>query len=274
MRTTGEKIPMAWATDVHLDFLKTDEAVLEWIEDCVKPIPGDILLLTGDISLAPSILHHLRMIEKHSKKHIYFVAGNHDYWDGSFDELRSEFRKLEPLTDGITWMGAVDFVPVGETMALVGHDGWYDARNGDLANSRFCMNDWYRIKEFAAHPDRIVDISRHLADEATNHVVAGVEKAISAGKTKIVVMTHFPTHPEACRYKGGPSEPTALPWYSSKVMGDALERLAEENPRVTINVLCGHTHSAASFEKRSNLRIIVGKAEYGDPVVNTIGAHT
>jgi hypothetical protein len=101
----------------------------------------------------------------------------------------------------------------------------------------------------------------------------GAEKAIADGKTEIIVLTHFPPFEEACLYRGRKSEPSALPWYSSKLMGDMLLSIADENPTVNITVLCGHTHSSAQTSPRPNLRVIVGHSDYGNPSSMTIGVN-
>ena len=261
-------IDFVWATDIHLDFLE-DDHVVEWVKSNLQPKAGSAILITGDISLAGSLFKHLRMIREHSGKEVYFVLGNHDYWDGSISKLRSELSQLED--EGIRWLGNVDYVPFGEKLAVVGHDGWYDALYGDVRKSRFIMNDWFRISEYSGALHDVVSTSRKLAAEGARHVMDGIEKAIQDGREEIVVMTHFPPFAEACMYRGKRSEPSALPWYSSKLMGEILLKAADSNPDISITVLCGHTHSSVQIAPRPNLRVIVGNSDYGKPDSTSIG---
>ncbi len=58
----------------------------------------------------------------------------------------------------------------------------------------------------------------------------------------------MPPFKEACLHKGEISGDDWLPYFSSKVIGDVLTEVAQENPSVEFLVLCGHTHSEAEFQ--------------------------
>lgn len=264
------KLSFVWATDIHLDVLESDDEIKKWVST-FKSTEADTILLTGDISTAPEVIRHLRLIRQESEKRILFVLGNHDYWDGSINKLRSQISDVGLANDGIVWLGSSDYVPFGEQTAVVGHDGWYDALNGNFKKSRFVMNDWFRTSEFSGALQNVVETSRALALQGASHVEACATRAIQDGKKRILVMTHFPPFVEACFYRGKRSEEMALPWYSSKTMGNTLLRLSEQHPDVIFTVLCGHTHSQADVSIRPNLRVIVGDADYGSPRFNVIG---
>jgi len=264
------KIDFIWGTDIHLDCI---DDVFEWAEKNLASLGSDSILLTGDISVGPSVIRDLKSIREAAGKQIYCVLGNHDYWDSSFSQLRSQLSDPSLKDGGITWMGSVDFVPFGEKTAVIGHDGWYDALHGDVKKSRFIMKDWFKIEEFSGALRDIVGISRQLASEGSQHVMQACEKAIAAGRDKLVILTHFPPFAEACLYRGKQSEPDALPWYSSKIMGDALLALSEKYPHVNFTVLCGHTHSHCEVTPRPNLRVVVGDSDYGAPVVRMVGVN-
>lgn len=61
-----------------------------------------------------------------------------------------------------------------------------------------------------------------------------------------------------------------LPYFSSKATGNVLMKVAKENSGTEFLVLCGHTHSEASFQPLKNLTIKVGKAEYYQPEVQAL----
>lgn len=266
------KIEFIWGTDIHLDILDDqDDAVEKWIEEKIKPLSSETILLTGDISTGPKVIEHLRKIRSLSEKRILFVFGNHDFWEDSISNIRTKAASEELKNEGITWMGSVNFVPFGKSTALVGHDGWYDAMFGNYVSSRFVMKDWFRILEFKNAFHDLIPACRKLASEAARHVQSSCIKAIADGRKKIVVMTHFPPFEEACFYRGRRSDADALPWYSSKLMGQVLLSLAESNSDVSFTILCGHTHSFADIHVLPNLRVIVGNSDYGYPNVNVIG---
>lgn len=269
------KTNFIWGTDVHLDCLEDDNntgvEVVSWVKQNLSEKDSDTILLTGDISLGPHVIRHLKLIKDGSKKKVYFVLGNHDYWDTSIEKLRKEIVHPDLVTDGIVWLGGVDYVPFGESIALVGHDGWYDALNGDFKSSRFVMKDWFNTEEFSTDLRNIVSTARKLAAGAVSHIEKACIKAIAEGRKKIIMLTHFPPFVEACFYRGKRTEVHALPWYSSRLMGEVLLALSEKYPDINFTVLCGHTHSFADVTIRPNLRVVVGSSDYGSPDSNMIG---
>ncbi|MCE3237993.1 MAG: hypothetical protein K0R24_974, partial [Gammaproteobacteria bacterium] len=82
-----------------------------------------------------------------------------------------------------------------------------------------------------------------------------------------IVLTHVPPFKEACFHKGEISGDDWLPYFSSKVMGDVLTAVAQQNPEIEFLVLCGHTHSEAKFQPISNLMVEAGKADYYQPAI-------
>ena len=53
-----------------------------------------------------------------------------------------------------------------------------------------------------------------------------------------------------------------MPFFASKVTGDVLIEIAEQNKNVKFLVLCGHTHNKALFKPCDNLIVKTGSAEY------------
>lgn len=252
-----------WLTDLHLDFLN-DHQIDEWCVNGPAREEYDIVVITGDTSVGPCLVDHLRSLKARLRKPVFFVCGNHDFWESSWEGLHSRLRDPRLVENGLTWMGTVDFLTLSPAVALVGHDGWYDGRHGKGERSRFVMNDWFKIREFKGGAD-LLGTCRRLAKEGAEHVAKGCASALSAGAKEIVILTHFPPFPEVCLYRGRPSEPDALPWYTSAVMGETLVELVTSNRDVNFRVLCGHTHSSADRKILPNLHVIVGSSEYGSP---------
>lgn len=266
-----------WATDIHLDCLQTDDQVESFYQSLAAP-NVDGVFLTGDISLAPSIVDHLVGLDEVIGKPIYFVLGNHDVWDGSINEVRSALVETMSERPNLKYMSALDYVSVSPDTAVVGHDGWYDAMLGRPEQTNFFMNDWHRIRDFSnamgimsvgmygPRPNMpvVTSIARKLAFQAAEHVGRTASLAAKDHKN-VIVLTHVPPFEEAHIHNGVKGSPGAMPWYTSKLMGDALTRVAQENPNVRFDVFCGHTHGQKDCQVMDNLFCHVGGAEYGDP---------
>jgi Icc protein len=274
-----------WGTDLHYNFLKWNKLRDFHAETNVKiaashadaTIAGENLttlgvVISGDISEAPELKRHLEMIRGGLGLPVYFVCGNHDYWKKSLSETRVMLQELAKETD-VKWLGAVSFVPLTETTAIIGHDGWYDAVHGDWQKADFMMNDWHHTPDFHGKSlDQIVTFCREsLATPAAEHVKAGMRDAIEKGFKNLVVVTHVPPYKDCHIFQGRPASEGTMCWYTSAIMGDALYEVASENPDIEITVLCGHTHNGIVRQILPNMTVYVGNANYGHPKFEFVG---
>ena len=136
---------VAWLTDIHLNFLKNDQ-----IDDFLQLLSAksvDSFLVTGDIGEADSIVKYLKLAASILKQPIYFVLGNHDYYEGSIKETRLMVADLVKDSDNLFWLNAVDHVSISTDTVLIGHDAWADGRFGDFYLSPVELNDFYLIDE-------------------------------------------------------------------------------------------------------------------------------
>lgn len=275
-----------WCTDIHLDFIDKPEAPGLIEQAFARPIaeqkPNGVFL-TGDISLAPDIVRHLKLIHSVVRKPIYFVCGNHDFYMGSIERVRQQLVKLTQDVPDIHYLTQGTHVVLSDQTALVGHDGWYDAYHGDPLRSPYVMTDWFSIEEYVNHNGiraagmygprvnlpTVVGISRKLAADAAARVYANASAA-AKDREVVVVLTHVPPFPDLHLHEGKGASPTSMPWYTSKLMGDSLLNLAKENPGTRFEVFCGHTHSHCDKQITDNLFCHVGNAEYGRPAVTGV----
>lgn len=270
---------LAWATDIHLDFLNDEARVIQFAES-VKALGADGLVLTGDISVADQLVLHLSMLERVIQLPINFVLGNHDYYGGSIDVVRKQMKEVSNMSGFLKYLPTTPYVVLSPSTALVGHDGWYDALHGNYRTSSFVMSDWMRIWDFvetgaakslqvgnhAAAVGAVVPKARELAHVGVQHVHDGIKAAVRY-HTNVIVATHFPPFEESHQFQGQRGGPDAMPWYTSKMMGDVLRQAATAFPAVQFTVLSGHTHG--EFRKRimPNLMCHVGAATYGQPSI-------
>src|SRR5262249_35847749 len=176
--------------------------------------PG--IFITGDISNAQRLVYHLSVIERVAQRPVYFVLGNHDYYNGEIEPVRKSMRELTNLSQFLKYLPLSPYVALTPSTALVGHDCWYDAQLGDPLHSRFLMNDWVMTKDFVQHSggykflskmhdirDRASLISQFqkLAHEGVQHIHNGIKAAARYHKN-IVIMAHYPPFPESHLYNG------------------------------------------------------------------------
>lgn len=255
---------LAWVTDIHLDFLGDAESAR--FCDSIKKAEPDGVLVGGDIAQAVSFESALRGMEHRIQKPIWFVLGNHDFYGGSVAAVRERAAALS--REGRTvWLGAVEVVELTPRTALVGHDGWGDARLGDHARSTVVLNDFFRIADLSkADKTQLADVLRRLGEESAAHLRRVLPRALERFE-QVVVLTHVPPFREACWHEGRISGDEYLPYFACKATGDALLEEASRHGDRLVTVLCGHTHSAGECRPLPNLRVLTGAAEYGKPSI-------
>ncbi len=259
---------LAWATDIHLDFLDGDQ--IEAFTAGLEESGADAFLIGGDIAKAGSVEKHLRNLESRLLRPVYFVLGNHDFYVGSIPKVRAAMRELSRRSTLLKWLPVAGVVPLGPTTALVGHDGWGDARLGNADTTPVRLNDFVMIEELSAIPrEKRRDRLRALGDEAAAHVREVLPKALDRFP-KAVFLTHVPPFREACWHEGKISDDDWLPYFTCRAVGDALLEVMRARPDRDLTVLCGHTHGAGTAEVLPNLRVWTGGADYGHPRIERL----
>jgi predicted phosphohydrolase len=256
---------LVWLTDLHFDVTSFDtpftcgEEARDAFPDAVAAV------ITGDIGTSTSFASYLQSFsEGFGDRPVYFVLGNHDFWDGSYRETHERAAKVSEGQLHWLRLGARELCP---GIGIVGHEGWYDGRWGNPEASTVYMNDWRRIEEFRGLPKfAILPEIRKIADRSARQAEELLCQALSKFDT-VIFATHFPPFPQATTYQGRVSDEFHLPWYCSKATGDMILRCADTFYDKKIVVLCGHVHDTSDVEIVSNVRVMTGSATYGDPQV-------
>jgi len=263
---------LAWLTDIHINFLDKD-ARNEFYQEVINT-KCDAVLISGDIAEAPSLVDILNDMAAYIKKHIYFILGNHDYYGGQINMVREAMTVLAKTHEKLVWLPACGIVSLDNNTFLVGQDGWADGRLGDYQNSRVVLNDSRLIadlfQEKILGKYQLLEKMQQLADEDAMKLRKDLEQAISQNPKKIIVLTHVPPFKEACLHEGKISNDDWLPYFSSKVTGDTLIKYAKNNPKIQFLILCGHTHSEATYPALNNLLVHTGRAKYSQPEINKV----
>jgi predicted phosphohydrolase len=257
-----------WLTDIHLDFL-SESACTAFFESIASERP-DAVFLTGDISVAPSLLAHLRAMADAIQTPIYFVLGNHDCYHGSIATVRAAVSECGRSHSLLRYLPEVGVVPLTTSTALVGHDGWGDSRYGDYVRSSVRLNDHLLIKELTSLThSKLRERLRQLGNEAAGYLRETLPKALDQFR-RVIVLTHVPPFKESCWYQGRLSNDEWLPFFACQAVGDVLRNLMEKRPDQQLDVYCGHTHNPGTAQILPNLRVFTGEAEYGAPQVNKV----
>lgn len=275
---------LVWCTDIHLDHLweaifvdgRTDGSrrpsevkVANFCQKIMDKNP-DSVLITGDISIAPLLETHLGWLEKHIPGiPIFFVLGNHDFYDGSIVEVREHIKKFNGADNRLVWLNTQSVVSLTEKTALVGHDGWYDGGYSDWFKSRLVMTEYHVTREFRfKHPMVVFETLQELASQCANHIDLHLPVAAQTHKN-VLFATHVPAFRSNSRAPDRRlSDSQWLPNMSPKKAGDALVKVAEAFPKVDFTCLSGHTHTAWEERYLPNLKEITGASRYGNPATS------
>jgi Icc protein len=259
------KAKLAWLTDIHLNFI--DAEALDRLISTIRATAPEAVLIGGDIAEAHDLIAYLERLDAALDLPIYFVLGNHDYYGGSIPRVRSAVDQLcaRAGRQRLCYLSRSSWLPLTDRLALVGHDGWGDAREGDYAHTPVTLSDHVLIAELrridrATLADRLAD----LGDEAAEHIERELVAALDA-RSEALLLTHVPPWRAACWHEGQHSNAHWTPFFVCKAVGDAIERVMRARPDQTLTVLCGHTHSPGVSHPLPNIRALTGAAVYGAP---------
>lgn len=259
---------LAWATDVHLNFLSAEGA--EAFRDALSRQEADLVVITGDIAEAPTLEPLLSLLAAELHTPIHFVLGNHDFYRSDLARVREVARDLGQRSPFLTYLPAAGVVELTPEVALLGVDGWSDARAGDFLRSPVMLNDYLLIADLVgltkpARRDRL----RALGD-AEAAALRGPLFAALGKYRRVLVATHVPPFREACWHDGRAANDDWAPHFTCVAVGEVLREAAQKHPDKKIRVLCGHTHCAGTAEILPNLKVMTGAAEYGEPRVQGV----
>jgi Icc protein len=256
---------LAWLTDAHLDH--ASPAACEDLWSAIRASRADVLLLGGDTGTAETLERRLLEVRDRAGLPVYFVLGNHDCYGGSIAGARALARRLTAMDDGLTWMGAVDVVPLSDATALIGHDGWGDGGFGNAVTTPVVLNDFLLIDELRT-PRRaeLLRVLRELGEESAAHL-RRTSVAAAEHYANLVVLMHVAPFRQAAWHEGRESDPDFLPFFVCRAAGEALVEVMERHRGATMTALCGHTHGGGRCSPMERLTVITGGAEYGVPAL-------
>lgn len=260
-----------WTTDPHFDHL-TGENVEMFGRRMAQEHPhAHAAIITGDIAVFGSLYKNLvRFCRGYSEKTVYVVLGNHDAYGGTIEMLPAIMDDVMKAEPRVVYLPARSPISL-PGLSVTGVDGWYDGQAGFGLTSGVFLTDFLAIREFKGKGRaEILSEAARWACRSASLAEFRVGQATKTLPKNILFATHVPPWEGACWHEGGLSSPDYTPWFVNKVLGSALEGLAEKFPEVDFTVLCGHTHSAGEYVVAPNMRCLTGQAEYGKPTFRAV----
>jgi hypothetical protein len=138
---------LLWISDAHLDQL-APAAQRVWF-DLIGSSNADMLLIGGDVTVAPHLTGTLRKIAVIFGGTVVFVAGNHDYYGSDTAGIRVALAKTDEVIafEPGCWTEPLLLEP---DVFLCGSGGWGDARAGTAADPVMPLPDETFIADLGA----------------------------------------------------------------------------------------------------------------------------
>lgn len=260
---------IAWLTDIHLNFLSPFQ--VDKFFNAIVAAQPDAVVISGDIGETQNLAFYLKRMEKRLQKPIYFVLGNHDFYNGSIASVRSAVIGLSRESKWLRWLTQAGVIELTSDVGLVGHDSWADGRWGNYETSSLMLTDYALIPDLALldKSQRLYKLNA-LGDEAANYFRDLLPKAFERYPS-ILLVTHVPPFRELAWREGVPhAADDFLPHFSCKAVGDVLIEIMADYPDHDLTVLCGHVHMHGRLQVSNNLLALSGEAKYGVPKIQEI----
>lgn len=259
---------IAWITDPHLNHCSLP--AWERLLDLIDQVGCDALLITGDISEGDDVVFQLLRLADLVKRPIYFVLGNHDFYQNSVLRTReavSEATVAQPLLRYLRNENMIELTP---DCVLIGEDGWGDATEGNYEQSIVRLNDFHLIDDFLASPPSTwKSLLQSFGRDSSERLDEKLKLACSK-YASVIVATHVPPFRESCWYEGHTTDDHWAPFFVCGQVGKVILQAAIDHPETKIEVYCGHTHHGGIAELAPNLRVITGGAKYGEPIITDL----
>ena len=256
---------LIWLTDPHLEFCS--HLTRNDLYRSINHAAGEIVVITGDLSAGPHRLAQYVELAEKVRKPIYFVLGNHDRYGTTFANTEAVVKRVTTQFSHLARLDGSQLIPLNESVALIGVDGWADGLAGEGPATKARINDFYQILDFATEPEpQAFQAMKMRARKYAQALRPSLSKALMHYQTTIIA-THVPPYEDAAWHQGSPSSPDYQPFFSSPTMGQLIKTAVARHPAKSVLVLCGHTHSPGTY-RNGNILVLTGGARYGFPEIN------
>jgi predicted phosphodiesterase len=251
---------LLWCTDLHLNFLSI-QAIREFGQRIAAAKP-DAVVISGDIAEHTTFDVLLEALDDQYDCNTFFVLGNHDFYGARRSATLQKAKKVK-FAHWLT--GDEGYVELTPQIALIGHDGWYDGRNG-CYDGCTDLTDNYAILDLKwADKWQKLELFQKWTDEAADNLRTRLIKALDAGYAEVYCITHVPPMHEAGWHEGQLNNDQWAPVMSNAVVGPNLVTVMEKRPEQHLTILTGHTHSPGYHRASFNVEVHTGASAYGHP---------
>lgn len=191
----------------------------------------DVLVLAGDIaSGSTNTIDVIKFFKAQGFPQIVYVAGNHEYYGGDFDDFNTKMTAKCADLEGVHFLNPGTVTIDG--VLFVGGTLWTNFADNPFSQSaaKRGINDFRVIKNF--------DVNRCVRTHY-NHIEYIQDQYEQRGDKKVVVVTHFLPAREciAERFRG----PDLINDYFANNLGEYIATMSDTT------WLFGHTHDATDI---------------------------
>jgi predicted phosphodiesterase len=222
------------ASDLHCEFFKGAKDKL--LHTIPKGIDG--VIIAGDLT-TNQYLDSMIGILCENVSHLFYVAGNHEYYGSSFEEVDDTLLQCYEDYDNFHWLNMNGIKIDGHD--FVGCTLWFE-KNDMAIHAQQYMNDFFLIKYLEKFVYRENELALQFLTSNVTH-------------NSIVITHHLPTmHSVHEKYKNSMLNPFF-------VSPSAEHIILENKPKIWIH---GHTHSAFDYILDETRIICNPYGYYGD----------
>ncbi len=208
----------------------------------------DVLILAGDVSPDPEMLHGCLRVLAGGAEHVLFLPGNHDLWSfgptGQRLDSSRKYRKLLPELSrraGVEYLG-LSPVSIGG-FSFCGVTGWYDfsLRNEEVGIS---LDDYRagRFRGIECADRRFFEWREEGSVLSDEEVAVWMRRCLEhqlaeASSERKIVVTHFLPGSEPLVPQGQPEQDFVMGFLGDRGLGDVID-----GARRVVRLISGHWH--------------------------------
>ena len=214
----------------------------------------DVLVLAGDIaSGSTNTLDVIKHFKNVGFPNIVYVAGNHEYYGGDFDDFNTKMRNKCADLEGVYYLNPSNvFI---DDVLFVGATLWTNFGDNPLSEhaAKTGINDFRVIKGFGTN---------RCINTYYDHVEYIQQAYEDRGNHKVVVVTHFLPAREciAERWRG----PDLINDYFANDLGEYISTLTDAT------WMFGHTHDATDIQLGTT-RVVANPHGYYTAINDGVG---
>lgn len=246
---------IGFISDLHVDMNKLYKLndYIDTLSRIIDEKQLESLVIGGDIANHYSItISFVEQLQHRSQRPIYFVPGNHDYWEMA-ESHKQTLKIYDEFTQHPQSLIKSPLI-LNDDTAIIGHNAWYNhAYHGpqfnedQLERGRFKLSTW-QDKRHLDWQDKDKEVSKLFADQ--------IEKDILSVKANNLILV---THMITIKDYTVPMPNRAFDFFNAFIATDDLDNIYRKYPISTS--FMGHVHFRHQ-KKIEDTRYVVNSLGY------------